>query len=373
MNTFFIQRVLPRYREPLFEEVSRQCRNAGISFDLCVSPAEKNFAARGTEGGLPWAKTVPVCQLGPAKFGIEWQRLPWRKVISADAVIVPDNVRVLSNIAVIWLRRLFGKPVITWGHGVNFQPRVSSRLFARLRSFLLRPASRHLVYTSTCVEPMVKQGFDARRIHLSYNAIDTTPAADLTASHPDVVAFREAHALSDSPCVAFLGSWYASKRPERILEFGNLLRQQVPDARVLVIGGGDGLTVLEKAETPWLTLLGPLHGREKFVALSAASCLAITGIAGLNILDAMAVGLPVLAPQRSDHSPEIAFIEHGINGYITQDCMMEMARQAADLIADTDRLAALEQAARQTALQLSIANMAQHLLAPVFLGLRDAA
>lgn len=368
----FIQRVLPRYREPLFEEISLKCRNAGIFFDFCVSAAEKSFAARGTEGGLAWATTVLVRQLGPARFGIEWQRLPWRQVMSADVVIVPDNVRVLSNIAVIWLRRLVRKPVITWGHGVNFQPRASSILFAKLRSLLLRPASRHLVYTSACVKPMVKQGFAAQRIHLSHNAIDASEAADLTAEHPDVIAFRQEHSLGDLPCVVFLGSWYASKRPERILEFGRALRQEIPSARVLVIGGGDGLGVLKEADENWLTLLGPLHGREKFVALSAANCLAITGIAGLNILDAMAVGLPVIAPQRSDHSPEISFIEHGINGYITPDSMTLMAQQAAELIADADRLAALQVAARQTAVQLSIANMAQHLLAPVFLELPDA-
>ena len=368
----FIQRVLPRYREPLFEEVSRQCRNIGISFSIVVSPAEKRFAARGTEGGLQWARSIPACHLGPAKYGIEWQRLPWRDVLRADAVIVPDNVRVLSNLAVIWLRRLLGKPVITWGHGVNFQPRVSSKLFARLRSFLLRPASRHLVYTSACVEPMVRQGFDARRIHLSHNAIDALPAADLTAVHRDVLAFREAHSLGDSPCVAFLGSWYASKRPERILEFGKVLRQQLPDVRILVIGGGDGLTVLREAHVPWLTLLGPLHGRDKFIALSAASCLAITGIAGLNILDAMAVGLPVIAPHRSDHSPEIAFIEHGTNGYVTPDSMTLMAQQAAELIGDADCLEALQVSARQTAKQLSIENMAQHILTPVLLVLPDA-
>ena len=372
MKVIFIQRVLPRYREPLFEELSRQCCDAGISFDLYLSPAEKSFAARGTEGGLSWAKSVPARRLGPTRFGIEWQRLPWRRVLSADVVIVPDNVRVLSNIAVIWLRRLLGKPVITWGHGVNFQPRASGKLLARLRSLLLRPASRHLVYTSACVEPMVKLGFDTRHIHISYNAIDTSPAVGLTASHPDVMAFRETHTLGDSPCVAFLGSWYASKRPERILEFGKALRRQIPNARVLVIGGGDGLAVLQEEGASWLTLLGPLHGRDKFIALSAASCLAITGIAGLNILDAMAVGLPVLAPRRSDHSPEIAFIEHGVNGYVTQDCMTEMAHQAAVLIPDADRLTVLQQAAKQTAMQLSIANMAQHLLAPVLLELSNA-
>lgn len=372
MKVVLIQRLLPRYREPLFQEFAIQCKYAGMELDVWVSPAEPDFAVRGTEGGLPWAKSMCVRQVGPARLGVEWQCLPWRDLIRADAVIVPDNVRVLSNIAVIWLRRLLGKPVITWGHGVNFQPRASSKLLARLRSFLLRPASRHLVYTSACVGPMRMQGFDVQRIHLSHNAVDDSPAAGLTARHPEVIAFRKTHALGNAPCVVFLGSWYAGKRPERILEFGKALREKVPDAQVLVIGGGDGLAVLRAADANWLRLLGPLHGREKFVALSAACCLAITGIAGLNILDAMTVGLPVIAPQRSDHSPEIAFIQDGINGYITPDCMMVMAQKAAELMVDTDRLGNLQLAARQTAAQLSITNMAQHLLAPVLLELPDA-
>jgi glycosyltransferase involved in cell wall biosynthesis len=367
----FIQRVIPRYREALFELLAEQCCDAGIKFDLYASQAEMGFAARGTEGDLPWTTKVPVIPVVKARTGVEWQHLPWRRVLDADVVVVPDNVRVLSNVAVICLRKLAGKPVITWGHGVNFQPRWSSGLFAKVRAFILSQASRHLVYTSACIEPMVSQGYDAERIYLSYNAIDASKAVGLSSHHPDVIAFRNQHALGESPCVVFLGSWYAGKRPERIVEFGNALRQQLPDARILVIGGGDGLSVLRSVDAPWLTMLGPLHGRDKFVALSAAYCLAVTGIAGLNILDAMAVGLPVIAPKRSDHSPEIAFIEHGINGYITEDSMAEMAKQAAGLIADSDQLAALQNAARQTAAQLSIANMAQHLLAPVFLELQD--
>ncbi len=99
-NLVFIQRVLPKYREPLFEELSRLCRSSGISLDICVSPAEQSFAARGTEGALSWAVSVSVRQLGPARFCIEWQRLPRRQVMREDAVIVPDSIRVLSNIAV---------------------------------------------------------------------------------------------------------------------------------------------------------------------------------------------------------------------------------------------------------------------------------
>lgn len=368
MKTVLIQRVLPRYREPLFEELSRQCHNAGMSFNLWVSPAEKGFAARGTEGDLLWAKSLPIWQLGPARFGIEWQRLPWRDLMKADAVIVPDNVRVLSNVAVIWLRRLFSKPVITWGHGVNFQPSGGARkLFARLRSFLLRPATRHLVYTSVCIEPMVRQGFDAQRIHLSHNAIDASPAADLTTGHPDVIAFRQAHGLGVSPCVIFLGSWYASKRPERIIEIGQLLREDAPDTQVLVIGGGEAIESLRKAKAPWLHLLGPLHGRDKYIALAASRCLAVTGIAGLNLLDAMAVALPVVVPKREDHSPEIAFVKHEVNGLLTEDKSEEIAKACCQLLEKEELWCRLSDGALITAGELTIEKMASNLLAPLMI------
>ncbi|MBK6436264.1 MAG: glycosyltransferase [Rhodanobacteraceae bacterium] len=118
------------------------------------------------------------------------------------------------------------------------------------------------------------------------------------------MAFRTDHGLGNAPCVAFLGSWYPTKRPERIIAIGEAIRREQPDAHIVVLGGGDGLALLRQHEAPWLHVLGPRHGREKFVALAACRCLAVTGIAGLNVLDAMAVARPVVLSRRGGHSQE---------------------------------------------------------------------
>ncbi len=364
MKIVLLQRVLPVYREPLFEALREQALQAGHSLELWVSPASDRFARRCTEGRLPWERSLAVKALPAWLGGFEYQALPWRELLAADVVIIPDSVRCVSNLLVLLLRRLRGKPVLTWGHGVNFQPDALSRLLEPLRYRLLRLARGNLVYTQTCVAALQAAGFDQGRIYVTENAIDNTPAAGLHAQHPEVLAFRQAHGLGDAPCVVFLGSWYARKRPEVVVEVGLALRQRVPQARVLVIGGGDRLAALaaQATQLPWLTLLGPLHGREKFVALAAARCLAVSGVAGLNLLDAMAVGLPVVLPQRADHSPEVAYVLDGVNGLVVPDETARLAQACSRLIEDSALHAQLSEGARQTSAAHTVQAVAGNIL-----------
>ena len=357
-----LQRVLPAYREPLFEALRQQASAAGHDFQLWFSPASGDFARRGTEGTLSWAQSLPVTVLRTPLGTIEWQGLPWRDVVAAEVMIVSDNARHVSNLAAILIRRLIRKPVLTWGHGVNFQPNATSRLVAGLRVRLLRMAHGHLVYTPSCIDPLIKFGVDPKRIAVTDNAIDSTPAASLHSQHPDVLAFRVAHALGEKPCVAFLGSWYARKRPELIARFGEALRRLIPNAEILVIGGGDGLALLQTRQAPWLHLLGPLHGRDKYLALSVAQCLAVTGVAGLNVLDAMAVGLPVVVPARADHSPEIAYVRDGVNGWIVPDDIDQMAAACHRLLTDADLRQRMSEQARLTASRSDVQEVASRLL-----------
>lgn len=359
-----MQRVLPAYRIQLFEALREQARQDGHSFELWVSPAPTTFARRGTESHLSWARSLAVKALPAWLGGLEYQLLPWRLVLAADVVIVPDNVRCVSNIMVLLSRRLLGKPVLTWGHGANFQSDGKLRWLVSLRYRLLRIADGNLVYTQACVEPLQAAGFDLGRIGVIENAVEDTLAKGLHDKHPEVLAFRQTHGLGNAPCVVLLGSWYARKRPELITEIGLALRQQIPQARVLVIGAGDGLTVLaaQAPQLPWLTLLGSLHDRKKFVALAASRCLVVSGIAGLNLLDAMAVGLPVVLPQRADHSPEVSYVVDSVNGLVVPDEVARLAEACSRLILDSSLHARLSKGARQTSGVNTIQAMADNML-----------
>lgn len=351
--------MLPVYREPLFERLRAMIEAHGDAFELWVSEAESGFARRGTEGRLDWAVQLPVFAVPGSRGNLEWQRVRWADVLTADVMVIPDNLRVLSTLAILLLRRLRRKPVLVWGHGVNFQPDWFGERMAGLRARLLRLADRYLVYTDACIPPMRLRGFAPDRIVVIGNAIDSSEALGLTADHPEVRDFRQRHGLADDPCLVFLGSWYRRKRPERILEIGAALRVRVPNARVVVIGGGDGLEVLNRADCAWLIVLGPLTGRDKFVVLAAARCLAVTGVAGLNVLDAMAVGLPVVAPIRTDHSPEIAYIRDAVNGLLVEDQIEAIADGCARLMENPDLQAQMSRQALETVEQLTVDGMAR--------------
>lgn len=360
MKIVLIQRLVPVYREVVFDRMRAQCEAAGDAFELWTSDPPEAFAKRGTHGGVAWAMRFPVWAL---PGGIEWQRLDWRKVLDCDVLVIPDQFRTLSNVVAMLLRRLVGKPVLTWGHGRNFQPNPMSRALAKLRLRLLTIARGHLLYTEQCRAAMLAEGVPLARLRVVENAPDTRGSEGLHPDHDDVREFRSRWALGDAPCIAFLGSWYRDKRPEWIILIGEQIRRELPEARVVVVGGGDGLAILRAAALPWLVLTGPLHGRDKFVALSACRCLCVTGVAGLNVLDAMTMGLPVVLPRRTDHSPEAIYVHHDVNGRWVNDDPATLAAACLALVADAALAAQLGEQARATAAALSADAMARNLLA----------
>ncbi len=361
MKILFVQRVLPRYREPLFENLRNLCKQGGHELLLVVSMPNDSFKTRQDSTYTSLAQYVSVYQTPTWLGGLEWQRLGWRQVISSDVVILPDSFRVLSNLFALLLRKMLNKPVLLWGHGQNFQ--VSQQLFIvkSIKQLFFRLADQNLVYTSICVPRLVFSGVDRFRIKVIENAVDSSPSIGLYPQHFEVMNFRERNGLGDDPCVVFLGSWYRQKRPEFILEIGSLIVEMLPSAKILVIGGGDALDVLKSANLPWLKLLGPLHGRDKYVALVASRCLAVTGVAGLNLLDAMVVGLPPVVPDRTDHSPEIDYVKNNLNGLIVADTAVNIANACFQLCTDDDLFERLGGNARDFAKTLTIDRMALNL------------
>ncbi|GEM_PF-4987361 len=364
MNIVFIQRVLPIYRQSLFDELRKQSLTQGHQFALWVSKPNSAFTKRVAAGALEWVDWVHCVSLPKVVGAIEFQLLPWRKLLEADVVIVPDNLRCLSNLVVLVLRRFLGRPVISWGYGGNFQPTHFSMLFAKLRLWLLRMANCNLVCTEACLPRLLDAGFSLDRLGVTENAIDTTDAQGLYPQHLKVLLFRQKYNLGNYPCIVFLGSWYARKRPEIVIEIGEALRKQIPEARIMVIGGGDGLSVLQSraANNSWLVLTGPLYGQDKFIALAAADCLVVSGVAGLNLLDAMAVGLPVVLPKRADHNPEVAYVEHNVNGLIVEDTVRHISDACVEIISNPVKRAFLSDGSFATSSDRTIEGMAAKFL-----------
>jgi glycosyltransferase involved in cell wall biosynthesis/O-antigen/teichoic acid export membrane protein len=109
----------------------------------------------------------------------------------------------------------------------------------------------------------------------------------------EVPAFGPWPAKASVPTLVFCGRLVSSKRPWDAIAAFALLRRDVPDARLLVIGTGPLEAGLRRSAPPGVELLGRLDQVEKFRVMAAAHVLVATSVRegwGLIVSEAAAVG-----------------------------------------------------------------------------------
>ena len=90
-----------------------------------------------------------------------------------------------------------------------------------------------------------------------------------------------------------LGRLSANKRPEHAIRAFGLVRRQLPDAQLWVIGSGPEEARLRKMAGPGVTILGRLSEQEKRERLGRAHALVVTSVRegwGLVVTEAAACG-----------------------------------------------------------------------------------
>ncbi len=95
------------------------------------------------------------------------------------------------------------------------------------------------------------------------------------------------------PTVVFLGRLSANKRPEHAIRAFGLVRRQMPDAQMWVIGTGPEEARLRKVAGPGVTFLGRVSEEEKRERLGRAHALVATSVRegwGLVVTEAAASG-----------------------------------------------------------------------------------
>ena len=95
------------------------------------------------------------------------------------------------------------------------------------------------------------------------------------------------------PTVVFIGRLSANKRPEHAIRAFGLVRRQMPDARMWVIGSGPEEARLRKKAGPGVIFLGHVSEGEKRDRLARAHALVATSVRegwGLVVTEAAASG-----------------------------------------------------------------------------------
>lgn len=335
-----VQRVLPAYRIPLFELLSRH-----DSVELTVVHGQPLSEEAITGNEQHQLHTTEVRNLY-RKGGRTFKAVHQRGIVSAvrasnpEVVIVEANPRLSSAYLVPWAMRRMEVPVIGWGLGLVSGPVGSSRFTLPVMRSLVKRFSAILAYHA-----------DAKR---TYEGLGARPdrvfvAPNSTISKADIVNGNEPSRSVSGPLrVAYLGRLTAHKNLSALVEaIGSMERGSV---RLIVIGDGP-----ERARLQRLTeernvdaqFTGHLPSEVARDCLRReADVVVLPGLGGLALVDAMGAGLPVIATAGDGIGHELVI--DGETGFRLPDS--PSAEHIAQILRTTGQSELAEMGARARAL-----------------------
>ncbi|MCA1978450.1 MAG: glycosyltransferase, partial [Thiobacillus sp.] len=97
---------------------------------------------------------------------------------------------------------------------------------------------------------------------------------------------------------------------------------------------------------------------EKAKALAVAELMLNPGMVGLSILDSLVAGVPMVTTDYPYHSPEIGYLDSGVNGVMTAHDPQTYAAAVTDLLRHPARIEALRAGCLESAGNYTIEKMA---------------
>ncbi len=305
---FQIQPTVSHYREPL---VRRLLESSRFALDL-VGRFKNSEADRADR--IHSASAATLAQVTPLKtraLSLLWWQLGdvsavWRG--GYDAYVLEGRVYTLSAWAAGAVGKLRGRKVLLWGHGWK-RPESGPKRLLRLSFYAL--VDGLMVYGDQAQDLAVQYGLPAEKVRVVYNSLYSAqqlsqqPVRSLDRDPRPTLIYSSRltarHRLD--PLAQALAHWPADR----------------PAPRVVVVGEGTERPRLEQvfaAAGVQAEFLGAVYEFDRLKELYAQADLALSvGGAGLNVIQALGFGVPVLAEAgHRDSSPEIEAVITGRTG-----------------------------------------------------------
>lgn len=370
----FVSLALPHYRVRFHQLVRDALAERGVDYRLIYSSARGDAAKKGDSADIDWAEKVSAYRL--SLFGHEafWQSV-FQTCKDDDLVIIGQENKLLVNYFLQIRYLLGGAKVAFWGHGKDFQSRAPRGFRARWKRFWLSKVHWWFSYTRETGDSVAGAGFPRDRITVFNNAIDsggiTRDIADLPDTEIDIV--RGDLGIQSDNIGIYIGGMYRGKRLEFLIEAARLIRVEIPDFHLLLIGDGGEAPLVERAakRCDFIHFLGPKFGREKALLAMMSKVLLMPGVVGLVVLDSFAYGLPMVTTALPYHGPEFTYLKNGFNGIVVREPqdVVCYARAVIELLQDEELRQRLRTGALESSADYSIEAMAERFVAGVLLAL----
>lgn len=354
----FLARILTHYRVPFHEAVRARLAEFGVEYNLIYGTPTEAEATKGDLADVPWGRRVKTTYLGKSCY------MHVGDLHDHDLIVIGQELKNLNNYPLQLRRRIgLGPKLAYFGHGRNFQSQAGGSLKEKFKSVLVREVDWWFGYTEKTLKIVQLSGFPAQRVTVFNNSVDIKSLRSQVSSISDEQRAGMAENLGVSRnCAIYIGGLYPEKRIEFLIDAAKILKKELSDFSLIIVGGGVDQKIAESAasEHSWIKYLGPKFGQEKALIASLAQVMLLPGLVGLAVLDSFAYGLPLVTTNIPWHSPEIDYLKDGQNGCIVDDFGSEHAYASAVLrIFQDDALRSrLSTGAAHSASEYSIENMA---------------
>lgn len=349
-EVWILQPSIEHYRAPVFDAV----RALGEGrYDLKILGPLKDGA--GT-GGVrrPWFEDQPY-----TTKQIAGQIMTWWPGVEArirrrrpEAVIVGGGPRCLSAWRLPSVCHGMGIAPICWSKIHSFSG-LPAPLTTVVKGGLYRRYDRAIVYGDASKAELIRLGYPEARIHVAHNTIDVGRIFE----QGEAIAARgralaEAAGVADKRLIVCVGRMDADKRQGDLLAAWPALQTLIPDAALVLVGGGPDLESREAqahALDPTgqrVVVTGRVPEGDDYAWLSAASVAISPGAVGLSINQSLAFGVPTVIADEPGADGEI--VRDGETGWrYRRGDVPALVDVVAGVMADEAKAAAIAAAGRR--------------------------
>jgi glycosyltransferase involved in cell wall biosynthesis len=281
---------------------------------------------------------------------------------NTDLTIVTQENKLLYNHLMLMLPRR-GK-LAFWGHGANLQSTRPHGMLERYKRWTTTRVDWWFAYTEMSADLVKRTRFPDDRVTILNNAVDTTALRQQVDSitPEETSALLQSLGLTAAPTAIYIGSLYADKRLDFLTQAAEQIRRRVPGFQLIIVGDGPERSFIERwcGYYPWARWVGVKFGRDKALHMSAAQLMLNPGLVGLGILDSFAGRIPMVTTHSGNHSPEISYLQHGVNGLVLPYDVGNYVDACVKLFTEPASLAALRKACDESAAVYTVDNMAKN-------------
>ena len=367
------QGFIPVYRVRFYELLNRQ---SDVEYVVFHGDPPSGSAHRPAEGPFPFPQErVRSHELRLAGRWAIYQPAIRRVAGGGFAgLVVGEEAKFLSNLALLALFRAWGRPVVVWGSAFEKEQDLSdvgaavASVSTRVKAALARSVGGYLAYTDGGRDRLMAAGLRPERVAVVRNTLDMNEQAALHEELRDVDEreLRERHGLAPGSVVLlYIGRVYAEKRLEQLVELVERLRAERPGGpavEAVIVGDGPALgAVRARAEgVEGVHFTGAVYDQRRVAELlRVAGAVVIPGKVGLAVNHAFAHGVPVLTRESRLHAPEVEYIEPGVSGLIVEGDFERFVAAVGEVVDSPELRRALASGALRAREALGLEAMAR--------------